>query len=58
MPLMNGCELAESAAELQPHLRVLYMSGYPGVILNPETPFLPKPFTPEALARKVREALA
>lgn len=64
MPAMNGRELAERAAELQPRLRILYMSGYPddvigraSALLTPDTPFLPKPFTPDALARKVREVL-
>jgi hypothetical protein len=46
-----------------PGLRVLFMSGFPGtaVLANGEltegSVFLPKAFTPDALARKVREVL-
>jgi two-component system cell cycle sensor histidine kinase/response regulator CckA len=42
---------------------VLYMSGYTGDdviqrgLLEPGVPFQQKPFTPEGLARKVREML-
>jgi hypothetical protein len=46
-----------------PHLRVLYMSGYTddiisnGGVLAPGLAFLQKPFTPAVLAQRVREAL-
>jgi two-component system cell cycle sensor histidine kinase/response regulator CckA len=63
MPQMGGGELAQRMREARPELRVLFMSGYPddavvrqGVIED-GAPFIQKPFTLEALARKVREVL-
>ncbi|WP_437683295.1 ATP-binding protein [Sorangium sp. So ce131] len=62
MPGMNGRELAERALAIQPRARVLYMSGYAddvlaGVDPERETVMLQKPFTPEALAQRVRDML-
>jgi len=63
MPGMNGREVAERFATLQPTARVLYMSGYAGEalsaqgVLDPSVAFLAKPFVPAELARKVREVL-
>jgi PAS domain S-box-containing protein len=63
MPGMNGRELARVLAASRPRMKVLYMSGYTDAAMNqqgilpPGTAFLSKPFTPEALARKVREVL-
>ncbi len=63
MPGMNGYELASRAAPLRPDIRIAYMSGYTrdfGFRLGTPGPvgaFIQKPFTPEALVRKVREAL-
>ena len=63
MPGMNGRELARVLATARPTLRVLYMSGYTDAViaqegvLEPGTAFLAKPFTPDALARKIREVL-
>ena len=64
MPGMNGRELAERLARLRPQTKVLYMSGYTDNaiildgVLNGRAVFLQKPFTPDALARKVREVLS
>lgn len=63
MPQMNGPALVERMSRLRPELNILYMSGYTddtlahqGVV-NADIPFLPKPFTPNALRLKVSEVL-
>lgn len=58
MPGMSGPEVAQRLTALYPALKVLYLSGYPGEALTRYgVAFLPKPFTREALARAVRQAL-
>jgi PAS domain S-box-containing protein len=63
MPGISGRELAEQLTARRPGVRVLYMSGYPGdaVVqqgtLAPGSAFLQKPFSPDGLARKVRDVL-
>lgn len=61
MPEMNGPDMIERITANRPHTKVLYMSGYTekAVLssLDPETPFLHKPFTAKELNQKVREAL-
>ncbi|HME95468.1 MAG TPA: ATP-binding protein, partial [Methylomirabilota bacterium] len=63
MPQMSGRELSQRLATLRPDLKVLYMSGYTDDaivrhgVLAAGIAFLSKPFTPDALALKVREVL-
>jgi CheY-like chemotaxis protein len=63
MPGMSGREVALLLGPAHPHMRVLFVSGYTDEsivhegILEPGIAFLQKPFTAEALARKVREVL-
>jgi PAS domain S-box-containing protein len=56
MPGMNGKDLARLLVREHAGLRTLFMSGYTTEFI-PSSHFLPKPFTPDTLARKVREAL-
>ncbi len=63
MPGMTGRDLAEALKAERPGLRVLYMSGYTDDavvrhgVLEEGMPYLQKPFSPRALASKVREVL-
>jgi two-component system cell cycle sensor histidine kinase/response regulator CckA len=63
MPIMGGREVAERLRAKHPGLKVIFSSGYTDdAIAEPGLPdsatwFLEKPYTPDALARKVREAL-
>ena len=63
MPAMGGPGLAQHMTISRPGLKVLFRSGYTGQaiihhgVLSEETPLLTKPFTPQVLARKVRDVL-
>jgi len=63
MPDMNGRRLADKARETWPDLRVLYTTGYTrnaivhNGMLDANVAFLPKPFTMEQLAVKVRQVI-
>ena len=63
MPQMSGKELAERIRATKPGLKTLFMSGYAAEtiaqrgVLEEGIHFLPKPFSPDDLAKKVREAL-
>jgi two-component system cell cycle sensor histidine kinase/response regulator CckA len=63
MPQMNGRALAKTLTAVRPEMRVLYTSGYSSDAcveqgeLEAGCPLLEKPFTREALAKRVREIL-
>ena len=63
MPHMSGGDLAHKLRESNPRLKILFMSGYTddmiashGVLAG-ETQLIQKPFTAEALGRKLRGVL-
>jgi two-component system cell cycle sensor histidine kinase/response regulator CckA len=63
MPQMSGRRFADWLHQASPATSVIFVSGYleeslhPGERTEPGMFFLPKPFDPEQLANKVREAL-
>jgi CheY-like chemotaxis protein len=63
MPGMSGNEVVKHLAAERPEMKAIYMSGYTDDIislhgiLNQETNFLQKPFSPRALAQMIREML-
>ncbi len=63
MPQMGGQILSDRLKGLRPNIKVLFMSGYMDNaiahhgVLDPAVAFIQKPFSPMALAHKVREVL-
>lgn len=63
MPQMGGRHLSDYILELRPATRVLFMSGHTDDtiahhgVLESGIRLLPKPFTPDVLARRVRQVL-
>ncbi len=63
MPGMSGIKLAEHLLAERRSMSVVYMSGYAAtsveqrLLLDDSVPFIQKPFTPDMLARRVREVL-
>jgi PAS domain S-box-containing protein len=63
MPRESGRALVERLRPLRPEMQVLYMSGYTNEaivrhgVLDPDTQFIQKPFSPAGLGHKVRAAL-
>jgi PAS domain S-box-containing protein len=64
MPHMSGRQLAEQVTSLYPQMEVLFMSGYTDDaivrhgVLHEDAAYIQKPFSPDDLAKKVREVLA
>jgi two-component system cell cycle sensor histidine kinase/response regulator CckA len=64
MPEMDGPSMGRQLQEINPDIKIIFMSGYPDDALNnsldPNVPFafLQKPFTLAQLAAKVKEELA
>ena len=63
MPKLNGRQLAEHLAFSRPKMKVMFMSGYTDDamvrhgFLSPGVAFIQKPFSPQALVRKIRGVL-
>jgi two-component system, cell cycle sensor histidine kinase and response regulator CckA len=63
MPAMGGRELKDKVTNLCPDVKILFMSGYTDDsvanrgIYDADFAFIEKPFTPDGLARRVREVL-
>ncbi len=63
MPGMDGHTLVKLVQEELPNIKVILMSGYaeeaiPGAFSDPSLHFLPKPFSLQELAGKVKEVIA
>jgi two-component system cell cycle response regulator CpdR len=64
MPKMDGIELARRAAELDPELKIMFITGFAAVVLNNDSAapkdarVLSKPFHLKDLVREVERLLA
>lgn len=63
MPNMNGRDLAKQIQDIQPNVKILYMSGYTANViahhgvLDEGINFIQKPFSQSDLSLRIREAL-
>ena len=62
MPNLNGRQLAARLVQVRPSVKVMHMSGYPGIASEraegrSDTTFLQKPFSADELLRAVRAAI-
>ncbi len=63
MPNMNGRQLAEKLSEIYPEMKVLFTSGYTEDviaqhgILEEGINFIPKPYSPNVLAKRVQKVM-
>lgn len=62
MPNMSGAQLVAKLTQKHPRVRVLFMSGFTGKVMErhgmpPGAGFIQKPFSPEQLSKKIREVL-
>jgi CheY-like chemotaxis protein len=63
MPQMSGKQFVEKLQKMSRNFKVLFVSGYSGddtvdgKIVGVDMPFIQKPFTREALGRKIRELI-
>ena len=64
MPEMDGIELARRAAELDPDIKIMFITGFAAVALNPDSTaprqakVLSKPFHLRELVNEVQKMLA
>ena len=64
MPEMDGIELARRASELDPDMKIMFITGFAAVALNPDTQapkeakVLSKPFHLRDLVNEVQKMLA
>jgi len=58
MPEMSGIDLLEKIKAMSPDTPVILMTGDSDQAIGPDTPFLAKPFTAQALRERVEEVLA
>jgi PAS domain S-box-containing protein len=63
LPGVNGRQLADQLTAIRPEMKVLYTSGYTQDViahrgvLDRDVAYLPKPYSPEALAARIRSVL-
>jgi CheY-like chemotaxis protein len=64
MPMLGGVETATELRQIQPEVPIVVMSGYGDIEVMQQfgelaiDDFLPKPFTPDQLAGKIKDILA